>query len=74
MNIVKLVRQLVVDDRGQDVVEYGLLAAMIGIAGYLLFPQIEAAMEAAYESWGAESYDIWCPDDPGGGTTCSVEE
>lgn len=68
-----LLKRLVVDDDGQDVVEYGLLAAIIGIAGYLLFPQIENAMEAAYQSWGAESYDLWCPDDPGGAATCSTE-
>ena len=73
MQFGTLLKQLAADDRGQDLVEYGLLAAIIAVAGYLLFPQIEAAMQAAYQSWGADSYDVWCPDDPGGGVTCSTE-
>lgn len=73
MQFGALLKRLAADDRGQDLVEYGLLAAIIGIAGYLLFPQIEAAMEAAYESWGADAYDAWCPADPGGEELCSTE-
>jgi Flp pilus assembly pilin Flp len=67
--------RLVVDDRGQDLIEYGLLASIIGIAGILLFPTIEAKMSAAYATWTGGAYADWCPDDPIdlGGAPCSVE-
>jgi Flp pilus assembly pilin Flp len=74
MKLQALLVHLVVDDRGQDLVEYGLLAAIIGIAGILVFPQIEAAMDAAYSTWADGAYDQWCPDDPGGVEQCSEEE
>ena len=73
MQVGTLLKQLAVDDRGQDLVEYGLLALIVAVAGIIFFPQIQAAMQAAYESWGADSYDAWCPDDPGGGVACSTE-
>jgi Flp pilus assembly pilin Flp len=73
MKVFAVLKQLVFDDRGQDLVEYGLLASIIAIAGYLLFPQIKTAMDAAYSSWTTGAYNQWCPDDPGGGATCSTE-
>ena len=70
MSLRALFVRLVADDRGQDVIEYGLLAAIIGIAGILVLPAIGDAMGTAYSAWGADSYEIWCPDDPGG-AACS---
>ena len=71
MNVRFLLRQWLLDDRGQDLIEYGLLALIVAIAGYLSFPVIKTAMDAAYTSWTTGAYNQWCPDDPGGGTTCS---
>jgi Flp pilus assembly pilin Flp len=71
MKRVSLLRQLVFDETGQDLLEYGLLAGIVGIAGYLSFPVIKAGMDAAYTRWTAGAYNQWCPDDPGGGTPCS---
>ena len=65
--------EFVIDDRGQDVIEYGLLAAIIGVAGILVMPLIENAMDAAFTSWTTGAYTDWCPKDPGGGAVCSVE-
>jgi len=65
--------ELAVDDRGQDLIEYGLLAAVIAIAGILLMPQIQAAMGALFTSSETGAYNTWCPKDPGGGTVCSSE-
>ena len=73
MTLKALFLRLVVDDRGQDLIEYGLLASIIGIAGILVFPTIEAKMSAVYVTWTGGAYADWCPDDPGGGATCSVE-
>jgi Flp pilus assembly pilin Flp len=71
MKLRSLLRQLVFDDHGQDLIEYALLATIIGIAGYLAFPAIKTGMDAAYTAWTTGAYNQWCPDDPGGGTTCS---
>lgn len=73
MRLHRLLVRLAVDDGGQDLIEYGLLAAIIGIAGILVLPIIEAKMDAAWDLWTGGAYDDWCPDDPGGGATCSVE-
>jgi Flp pilus assembly pilin Flp len=73
MKLHRLLRQLVFDDSGQDIIEYGLLAVAIALVGYLVMPSIKAGMDAAYASWTAEAYEQWCPDDPGGGATCSTE-
>ena len=66
-------RRLLVDDRGQDLIEYALLASIIGIAGVLVFPEMVERMENAYDTWTTGAYNDWCPDDPGGGATCSEE-
>ena len=61
----RFLQQLLRDDSGQDLVEYGLLAAIIGIAGALLFPSIQAGMGLAFDQWGDEVYDLAPPKDPG---------
>jgi Flp pilus assembly pilin Flp len=73
MTVRTLFARLVVGNRGQDLIEYGLLAAIIGVIGILIMPTIEAKMDAAFALWNAGAYADWCPDDPGGGATCSVE-
>jgi Flp pilus assembly pilin Flp len=57
-------RRLLVDDRGQDLIEYALLAAIIGIAGALVLPQIGPKMGNAFSSWGGQVYNAWTPSDP----------
>jgi Flp pilus assembly pilin Flp len=54
------------DDSGQDLVEYGLLAAIIGIVGVLVFPSIQTKMTNAFQNWGTNVYNLWVPDDPAG--------
>ena len=53
------------DDSGQDVIEYGLLAMIIGVVGVLIFPSIKTAMGVAFGSWGDGVYGLWAPKDPG---------
>lgn len=64
--------RLIREDGGQDMVEYALLAAIVGVAGAATFPQIETAIGLAFTGTNDAAYNIWCPKDPGGGATCSV--
>ena len=57
----KWCRRLLVDDRGQDLIEYALLAAIIGLAGSLVLPQIGPKMGGALQLWGGNIYNAWQP-------------
>ncbi len=57
-------RRFLADERGQDLIEYGLLASIIGLAGYLILPLIGPKMDTAYRNWGTQTYNIWVPNDP----------
>jgi len=59
-----LFRRLCADDRGQDLVEYGLLAAIIGVTSLIAYTSIPGKMETAFKTWGSQVYDLWVPDDP----------
>jgi Flp pilus assembly pilin Flp len=60
----EIFRRFLADDRGQDLVEYGLLASIIGIAGYLILPLVGPKMDAAFRTWGTQVYNIWEPSAP----------
>jgi Flp pilus assembly pilin Flp len=53
------------DDSGQDLIEYGLLASIIAAIGVLLFPAIKTAMGVRFGAWGDGVYGLWAPKDPG---------
>jgi len=53
------------DDRGADLVEYGLIAMIIALAGVVVFPAIGDKIGNAFETWGNDVYDAWEPDPPG---------
>ncbi len=52
---------------GQDLVEYALLAALIGMAAVASAPLIETALSAAYVGWNQGTQDLWITPDPGAG-------
>ena len=62
-----LVQALWRDEGAQGLIEYGLLAAIIGIAGVLLFPTIAGKMATVYQGWGTSVQGLWEPNPPGGG-------
>src|SRR5687768_8534673 len=53
------------DDRGADLVEYGLIALIIALAGVVVFPSIFEKLGNAFETWGNDVYEAWEPEDPG---------
>ena len=61
----RVLRCLLLDESGQDLIEYALLASIIAAAGVLLFPAIRAGMGVAFGQWGDAVYDLWAPKDPG---------
>jgi Flp pilus assembly pilin Flp len=53
------------DDSGQDVMEYALLTAFIGLAGAAAWSAIAGSLEAAYTGYDNDVQDIYEPLDPG---------
>ena len=59
-------RQLLVDDSGQDIVEYALLTAIIGIAAILIWNALTNQVGAVYSAadTGVQNLSA-CTPDPG---------
>jgi Flp pilus assembly pilin Flp len=57
-------RRFLADESGQDLVEYALLAAIIGVAGALVLPGIGPKMSTLYQQWGNQVYNAWEPPAP----------
>jgi Flp pilus assembly pilin Flp len=56
------------DDTGEDIVEYALLGALIGIAAILTWQQIATTVGTVYgNADGAQQALSACTPDPGGG-------
>ena len=54
------------DDSGQDLIEYALLTAIIGISGVLILSTLSSKMGAAYGGWNTAGQNAWepCPPKP----------
>ena len=63
-NLLYVIHRAARDESGQDLIEFGLLASIIAIAGVLVFPLIEARMGDVFTGWETPVYDLWIPDDP----------
>ena len=60
--------RFICDDQGQDLIEYALLSASIGICCVVVWPTIVDALELAYQGWDTNVQDLSsCTPDPGGG-------
>jgi Flp pilus assembly pilin Flp len=57
-------RYRLLDESGQDLIEYGLLVSIVAVAGILLVPAIQAAMVGRFDAWGVEVNKLWVPDNP----------
>ena len=60
----RFLQRCLLDDSGQDLIEYGLLASIIAIAGILLIPAIETAMGGVFNGWGTAVNNLWTSPDP----------
>ena len=58
-------RRLLRDEDGQDVIEYALLTASVGLMGIATWPLIAAGIGATYQRLDAQTQDLWQVPDPG---------
>jgi Flp pilus assembly pilin Flp len=63
-----MLSRLLRDERGQDLIEYGLLTLFVGLAGVALWVIIEGRINAAYGSYDAGVQGLWESPAPGGGS------
>jgi Flp pilus assembly pilin Flp len=52
------------DDGGQDLIEYALLTAIIGIAGLLALSMLPTTIGTAYSNWNTAGQNAWQPCPP----------
>jgi Flp pilus assembly pilin Flp len=58
---------LLLDDTGQDLIEYALLASIFTAAGLLAIQNIQGKMGGLFNNWGsmlASGGTLWVPPDP----------
>jgi Flp pilus assembly pilin Flp len=60
--------RLLRDEDGQDIVEYVLLTAFIGLTGVAAFPLMLQAMGAAYQAWEGGMNSLWETPAPSAGS------
>jgi Flp pilus assembly pilin Flp len=60
---VLLTRWLVEDD-GQDLVEYVLLGATVAFVGLVTMNAFDDVINAVYTSWDSGTQAVWEPQDP----------
>ena len=66
--MLSTIRSLFADDHGQDLIEYALLSAFIGVCAIVAWTNIPPAIAAVYGSWdGSVQILSSCTPDPGGG-------
>lgn len=51
MRMTTRFRRFISDDRGQDLIEYALLSALIGIVGILAWTNVGSAIFTTYSGW-----------------------
>jgi Flp pilus assembly pilin Flp len=61
---IGMLRRLIAEEGGQDLIEYALLTAAIGFAGIVGINLIGLAINGAYASWDAGVNELWEPPEP----------
>ena len=64
--VTKAVGAVIADDGGQDLIEYALLTAIVGISGVLVFSTLSTTMSTVYRGWNTAGQNAWqpCPPQP----------
>ena len=60
----RLLKEFVRDEGAQDIVEYALLTAVIGLAGAATWPLIVDALGTGYQRSDASTQGLWEPPPP----------
>ena len=60
----RVVRTFLADETGQDLIEYALLTATIGLSSAAAWVAMGPAMKGAYQSWDLNTYNLWNSPDP----------
>ena len=63
-------RRLLVEEDGQDLVEYALLAAFVALASIVGIDALRGAMSGAYTRWNTTMQNCWQMPAPGSGGGC----
>ena len=71
MRMRRGLRRFIFDDSGQDLIEYALLSALIGVVGILAWTNLGSAMNTTYNSWddNAQCLSAYTPN-PGEVISC----
>jgi Flp pilus assembly pilin Flp len=56
--------QWLVEETGQDLIEYGLLCSFVAFATVVAVNLLSGAMNNSYESWDAAAKELWEVPDP----------
>lgn len=62
--VPNILRRWLVEDDGQDLVEYVLLGTVVGFASLFLMNTFDDVIRAVYQSWDGRTQAIWEPQDP----------
>lgn len=66
--MLELLRRLVFEEEAQDVIEYALLTASVGLMGIAVWPVLTVGIGAAYQRFDARTQSIWETPNPGAGS------
>ncbi len=69
-----ILRRLWDEDEGQDIVEYAMLVAFVGLVALVAWLAFQDAIAAGYTGWDdRDQHEISCctPEPDGSGCTCS---
>ena len=61
-----LIARLIRGDEGQDIIEYALLTAGIGLVGIAVWPAIVNGIGASYGNFDTRTQNLWEVPDPAG--------
>lgn len=57
-------RRFLVEESAQDLVEYALLVAFIGLTSLAAWTAIQSAIQQGYIGWDTAEQDLWEPPNP----------
>jgi Flp pilus assembly pilin Flp len=58
---MSLLTRLIVEEDGQDLIEYALLTTAVGMAAIVAFNAWSGAINTTYSSWNTSVNNLWDP-------------